>query len=276
MTTGRSMRRLILLAVAFVLGVVVMIWFLWQREPVYRGHQLSYWLQGYSPGPFTPKISRAEADEALDAAGTNAIPTLLRLLTAKDPVWKRKLIALSLKPRFFRLHLTSSLHSNAAAVAGFTRLGPEAQRSVPVDDWISVCEQSPSYLSQHFATTALGDLGPAAKSAVPFLLHVAANTNANPAMRASAFEALDRIHAPPELVVPVLMQALHDRSAMVRDSAIDYLGPFGSDAKSAAGALVELLSNPDANLRKLTLQTLEKIDPDLAAKILGEDSGSGK
>jgi len=183
---------------------------------------------------------------------------------------------LTLKPHFFKLHLTSSLHYNSEAVSGFTRLGHNIQRTVPAAAWISVYEQSPSFMSQHFATIALGDLGPAAKPAIPMLLRVAANTNANPAMRMSAFEALSRIHAPPDLVVPVLMQALHDRNAMVRDEAIEYLGPFAGDAKSAVGTLVELLGNPDVNLRKLALQTLEKIDPELAEKILGEEFAGDK
>ena len=63
---------------------------------------------------------------------------------------------------------------------------------------------------------------------------------------------------------------------MVRDVAIDYLGPFGADPKSAAKVLAALLSNPDANLRKLAVEVLGKIDPDLAVKTPEEDSTGSK
>jgi len=268
MTTGKGARNLILLAVAIAVVALVMIYRSWQPEPVYRGHRLSYWLQAYSRGPYTPPINYTDADAALKTAGTNAIPTLLRLLAAKDPAWKRRLMALGVKNYFFRtlqtrwLHLTSSLHYNAEAVEGFSRLGSEAQKSIPVAAWISVYNQSPSYLSQHFAIKSVGDLGPAAKSAVTNLLRIAANTNANPVMRVEAIEALARIHAPPESVTPVLMQAAHDPNRIVREAALDYLGPFSADPKSAVAALVKALSDPDANVRKAALFLLEMLDPD--------------
>src|SRR5215469_11736120 len=46
-------------------------------EPVYQGKRLGEWLAGYNgPSP--------ETDEVVRRLGTNAIPTLLRMLRAKD------------------------------------------------------------------------------------------------------------------------------------------------------------------------------------------------
>jgi hypothetical protein len=256
------MRRLILLALA--LGVVALVTVYWwpSREPMYYGYRLSYWLQGYSRGPSSPPVSRYEADAAVDAAGTNAIPLLLRLLAAKDPAWLRKLESLRRSPYFPHFIYLSALHFNARAIAGFDRLGPAAQRTVPVSAWISICEQKPSYMSQHFATKALGDLGADGHSAIPFLLKVADDTNTDPVLRVDAFDALARVGVAPEIFAPVMARAAHDRNSLVRDEALDYLWPLGEDARSKAAGLMELLISPDARAqsKQVDAQALGKTD----------------
>src|SRR5437879_1633304 len=59
--------------------------------PLYKGKHLSYWLRGYTP----PKADRPgeptelEAKKAVHQIGTNAIPTLLQFLRAKDSTLTR-------------------------------------------------------------------------------------------------------------------------------------------------------------------------------------------
>ena len=53
------------------------------REPLYQGKPLSYWLQGCI-GTNPSSRSWRQSTDAVQAIGTNAIPTLLRLLQAQD------------------------------------------------------------------------------------------------------------------------------------------------------------------------------------------------
>src|SRR5205823_6495064 len=67
-------------------------------EQVYQGRPLSVWLRGFTDD----KIMDSDQDrdrtyKAVRQIGTNAIPTLLQMLGAKDSALKLKLIALAKK-----------------------------------------------------------------------------------------------------------------------------------------------------------------------------------
>ncbi len=90
--TKRSKRFRITLGLVLVAIVCVFV-FLWNAshpsESVYEGKPLSRWMEGYVPtsGASPPFNSPgwSKADEALHRIGTNGIPTLLRMIRAKDP-----------------------------------------------------------------------------------------------------------------------------------------------------------------------------------------------
>ena len=247
-------------------------------EPVYQGKPLSFWLEKYNNGFSTyptgagnPDSSTPEA--ALDHIGTNAIPTLLRMLETKDSRLKLKLIELSEQQHFITIHYAKAWHQNFAAIMGFNHLGDAVKREVPVPAWIEIYDQRPSAMAQSFIADALAERGAAAEPAVPSLLRMTTNTNADFALRVNAIVALGRIHAKPESVVPALIQATQDKNIVVREAAIDNLGRFGTDARPAVNALVKLLSDRDPNVREIALYALEKIDP-AAAKAAGKQSDS--
>lgn len=249
---------------AIVAGAVI--FFLLPRvepEPIYKGRRLSEWLRDYGP---TAKVQYTQAYAALRAAGTNAIPTLLRMLGEKDSRWKLQLIAAAKRFQLTSLPNNPALRDNFLAVWGFPQLGTQAIALVPVSSWIAVYERHPSALSQSFVARTLGDRGQSASNAVPALLQVATNTNTAFALRIVAFEALCRIRSRPDLVVPALVRATHDRSPAVRETAIDGLGEFGPDAKSADDALMQILAGPDITIRAIVFEALEKIDPAAAAR----------
>ena len=72
------------------------------REPMYEGKPLSYWLECYAPLNRT-ETSVQEADHAVQAIGTNAIPTLLRMLQKTDSPLKVRLVALLRKQHFVKI-----------------------------------------------------------------------------------------------------------------------------------------------------------------------------
>lgn len=75
----------IALAVLLCVAVGVFAWQLWPSpEPVYQGKRLLRWLDDafWSGGP------SGETATAIKSMGTNALPTLLRMIQAKDSAFQ--------------------------------------------------------------------------------------------------------------------------------------------------------------------------------------------
>ncbi len=230
------------------------------NEPVYKGKPLSVWLKGYDleTKTFPESPEEQQADEAVQHIGTNAIPTLLRMLRKKDPPADVKII-MSLVKRSYDI-LAASRNNNRAADA-FRNLGPSASNAVPA--LIEIYGQNISEMSKWSTSDASGYIGPAAEKAIPSLLIGAAGTNNF--VRASAINALGRIHGRPELLVPFLIKCLSDSQPDIQESAAGALGNYGPQAKPAVPALLNLVNNPNPNVRLSARISLKHIDPIAAA-----------
>jgi HEAT repeat protein len=214
---------LALLAVALV-GVIV--WQTWRpHEPVYEGKPLSFWLKGYTPRGLGE--AEEKADDAVRQAGSNAVPTLLQLVWAKDSALKVKLMTLAKGQHF--IQFTPAEYWHRAAIIAFEVLSTNAQ------------------------------------SAVPTLLQWT-TTNVDVNVRSTAISALGAIHAQPHLVVPVLTNALQDPSSDTRERAVSALGQFGRDAEVAVPALLDFLNAPqNSNSMWFAITALKHVDPAAAA-----------
>ena len=142
-------------------------------EPVYQGKRLSDWLKAYTPQP--PPPAREKADKAVRQIGTNAIPTLLRMLRAKDSSLKFSLM------RFAYRHGITAIRpaafSNQEAVEGFRVLGATGVSAVP--SLVEIVDQNISPESQAFAFLALEQIGFSGKEAAPALVRWSTSTNAS-------------------------------------------------------------------------------------------------
>jgi hypothetical protein len=230
------------------LGAILALIF-WQaartREPAYQGKSLSQWLQGYhlsAVGGPEDEIEHAqrETDEAVRHIGTKAVPTLLRMLRAKDSDFKVKAMDLLSKQRLVRIEWTSAWELNYWASLAFQALGDSARPYVPV--LVEIAEENISTNSRYCAIDSLTGLGPTAEAAVPALLRW--TTNADRHVRFGAINALGAIHAEPEKVVPVLTNALADPDPFVKRIAMKAMRDYGTNAKAAAPALLGLLNDP--------------------------------
>ena len=210
-------------------------------EPVYNGTKLTAWLSNYS----TP--NRAPADQALRQIGSDALPTLLRMLRDNGPSEK-------------------SLHLQAAW--GIRALGSNAQSAVP--ELIRIADQGVSTDSRAWTIEALGFIGEPARETLPQFLKWA--TNAEDRVRAEAVWALGWAFGKKgfecERVLPVLTGALHDTNTLVRVRALGSLQSYGPAAKSVVPSLIELLnSDSRAMSRQTVIDTVKAIDPEAAANI---------
>ncbi len=104
------------------------------------------------------------------------------------------------------------------------------------------------------AASDLGDFGPPAKTAVPFLIQALQGPQVE--LHEAAIQSLGRIHCNPDVVLPLLIPRLTNDDSN-EDAAIA-LGNFGSLAKEAFPKLVPLLKNGDPHVRAAARIALKK------------------
>jgi hypothetical protein len=112
------------------------------------------------------------------------------------------------------------------------------------------------------AATTLGDLGPPARAAAPSLM--LALKGKDLILRRAAAVSLGKIHAEPEVMIPLLITYLDDQN--MDEAAADGLGEYGTSAKAAVPKLISLSTVRDKDLRHSVREALMKIDPEAAAQ----------
>lgn len=106
------------------------------------------------------------------------------------------------------------------------------------------------------ATSAylLGQLREAGRPAVPDLVQCLGDED--PMVRYRSIRALSKIGM---VAAPDLAEALRDREPVVRYGAAKALGGMGNEARYSAGALMNALNDPQANVREAAFQALAQI-----------------
>ncbi len=207
-------------------------------EPVYAGQTLSHWLAQFDP----EFPNRDKAELAVRAIGTNAIPTLLKMMRAHESPLTTKFFALMSRlpwEKEMTKH-TDPKTLNVRAFDGFTALGNAGASAIP--ELIKIVDDNSSWESENCAVYALGNFGHAAKAGIPALLRASAHTNFS--VRINVYHALGNIHAEPATVIPVLIKGLRDTSPMVPNYVLRALEAYHGDAKAAVPTLLELLNDP--------------------------------
>lgn len=116
------------------------------------------------------------------------------------------------------------------------------------------------------AVNDLGALGPLAKAgATPALIEVFKNKDSF--LIGPAADAMVKIQADPDTVIPLLMQCMMDRDGHGQSDVVEALGEYGPKAKAAVPTLIKLLSDRSSkDIMEAVPQALKKIDPEAAAK----------
>jgi HEAT repeat protein len=257
---GQPSKRLLAGITLLLLGVLAVAAWQWvrPREPFYKGKSLSTWIESYDTGQRGAVLDFQPGDEAVRQAGSNAVPTLLRMLWKRDSALKLKLLALARKQSFIEVRYTYAVKRNSQALRAFRVLGSEAATAVPA--LMGLYEQEPSPEARSKVLLALGYIGPPAAEAVPLLLQAAGSTNSY--LRICAVSSLGSIHAKPELVLPLLMGLLSDHGRQsIAAIAAQSLGAFGVEARQAVPALLKLALG-ETNAKGAAARAVGQIDPD--------------
>jgi hypothetical protein len=295
-----KMRKRLRVVVA-ILTIALLAFFTWMfwpsDEPYYKGKPLSHWLRGYRfvfyagrRGPMPGYLSTNslyQANEAVRQLGTNALPTLCKLIETKDStlgLQTRMFLAGSRFGGFLIQHgylapVSPGVFHQIEGFSGLYALRTNAVGAVPT--LIKLCDQT-NFLEERLqAVRLLGEIGPGAKDAVPALIRVATTPvrapmaiGWDPSMEAriQACYALMQIRAEPEMSVQAMVRCLHDPEGRIRFVALQCIGLFGKDAQSAVPALVDVIKtnsppnkNADAELKKDAERVLKQISGEDAA-----------
>src|SRR5260221_3658362 len=130
-------KRRILLVTLLIAVVGFAAWLLLSQpgEPVYQGKPLSDWCYQYAANSFTfmnpNEELKKQAEIAIQTIGTNAIPTLLRMLNAKDSKFKLMLMQLSRKQHVIKINWVKAELRHYRARGGFSVLGSDGKYVIP-------------------------------------------------------------------------------------------------------------------------------------------------
>ena len=294
---GMGKKRGLLLAVLFVALAGGMVWMLSRPpEPAYQGKPLSAWLNEIFLNEFNfsgvPGDTNKAALVAFLEMGTNAIPALLKIIQSGDPPFEGLFSELNGMQSRVHFPVRETRRQRWAASFALYAMGANAKSAFPT--LTNLLFDTKVLVSGAFPTMALAGLG---SEGVPPLL--AALTNQNALVRASAasglgwarsdlnivvpaltgrlsdqhmwvhytaLEALCQLHAEPELAVPALMKEFPGKNPGHRREILIALGEFGTNASAAVPLLLEALSDNDQEERKYAAWALKHIDPAAAAK----------
>jgi HEAT repeat protein len=261
-------RKLLLLgAVALAAAGVGIVWTaLSHREPVYHGKSLTAWMdQMYrcqlSARTF-PELAKAEeARTAIHEIGTNALPSLIRMVRARDSQFKKALLALAANQSVFGLPFKSADYYHNRATWCFRALGRDAKPAFPA---LIELLHDPDRKVQASAATCLCMLGPEARDAVPALVQTLERGRIGDGpVLIEAMLALGAIHSDPEAVLPVLLEYVNGSRKDWNYSApaMDALGRYREQARSTVPAILPYLKDPDQSHSSSADAALCKIDP---------------
>ena len=260
------------LLLATVLGLLV-----WRAldtpAPVFEGRTLSRWLDHHvassAANPPYNSPGWKKADEALRQIGTNAIPTLLKMLRAKDPPpLVLKLLEVARRHPWTRINYRYAVLRHEEAEYAFQVLGKNAVSAVP--ELIKIYQRAVSPSSQRCAALALGHIGRGAQAAVPVLIRDFTHTNGS--VRFYAVSAVMYIGGEPAVVVPALTSVLKDPSVDVRWNALVGLEMLGSAARPAVPEILKMFSDQgmlgSSSIIQQVETTLWRIAPEKVGKPL--------
>jgi HEAT repeat protein len=239
--------------------------------PAYQGKSLTTWLDQdakylLAEQKSSDRVKRDQAEAAIRHIGTNALPTLLSMVRARDSALKKRLIALVNKQSVIRFHFRRAEYCHAKATYGFGALGPAARPAVPA--LIRLLHDQDKEV-RAAAAQCLSLIGADARDAVPALIR-ALNEEGNgygPVLLNSML-ALGAIHSEPEVVVPLLVEYLNGsrKDWNYGASAMDALSRYREKAKPAVPAILPFLNDPDESHRSSAEAALCAIDPQAAAQ----------
>lgn len=257
--TPSSRRRLLWFSLP-VLLLTVAVWHWQLREPEWEGQPLGHWLETLAVSwddlyAEPTKPGELAAYRAIRGMGTNAVPSLLRRMSHPTPApWERQVMRVKdfLEARHIRYPWRRvsryTYLKEAALLRAFFALGTVADPFVPeLARRLNSTNSTEAFRAAH----VLARIGPHGVQAV-----VAATTNSVPEAREAAVFGLSVAVTNRSEGFAVILALRRDASPVVRSAVAKSLRSFQDRPVEAIPALIELLSDPELDVRRLSVQSL--------------------
>jgi peptidoglycan/xylan/chitin deacetylase (PgdA/CDA1 family) len=282
-------RRRIALMVLLLAVLSLAAWFTFHsREPAYQGKPLSFWLDELTaqqnpreledspPGALEKRHLRAET--ALRQIGTNALPYLLALIRNRpkpSPLRDKIEEFLEKNQSVVRIRLPEQKDGSWQACEAFFVLGDVAKPAIPELEKLLMSEhtaQAASECLRVFGVAAvpallrglantnpqvqgqslmtLGEIGPAARDAIPPVLQIAQAPGAR--LAGQALRLLSELETNGARFLPLFTERLNDTN-----STFDAAFALGRSGPEGVTVLVESLTNQDRKIRSGILAALD-------------------
>jgi HEAT repeat protein len=220
--------RFVALFVALLAGVAAAVWYYRSPDttaPVRVTRNEDQWLEDLQSR--NPKEADAATSE-VEERGTAALPVIRHTLQdSAAPIPRRK-----------------------AALKACAILGVRAAEALP--EIVALLPQA-DYTPE--AALALGFMGSAAVPALRDAVHADRELVRREALR-SLGKLRERASIDPQLVIPLLLEALDDPDVGVREVAVTYLGIVRDDPKKAVPGLIKALQDEEASVRSAAATAL--------------------
>ena len=265
-------------------------------EPVYHGKRLNAWVADLHPR--VGEARQQQAELALRAIGTNAVPYLLELLQRREPRLLRELREFSQRTKTFlrmdselELPWVAAVERDLQLSAAFAALGPSARPAFPALTNLLLRPETTSVSASALARIGPDAFGPLSRALesphaevraaaagvlgtmpgdlatiIPALRKALADSDKF--VRINAVISLGQIaQTKPEAVLDGLIRGLRDSSPSVKILAADFLARLGKGARSAVPELVNMAEGVDRLASGKAVSVLKQIDPETAAKL---------
>jgi WD40 repeat protein len=184
---------------------------------------------------------------------------------AKERIMQRYCFAC--RPRLLTAPLMAALLLSCPLARGQGALPPktgEADQEKMVRKLVAAL-QNKDWYTRHRAAWDLGDMGPAARAAVPALAK--ALTDPDRWVRNSAALALGKVGTAANEAIPALIAAVTDKQRTVRESVAKTLLDLAPAPAEAVPALSALLKDRDPDVRELGCTCLARVGPAAAKAV---------
>jgi hypothetical protein len=294
-------RRKLLIIFSFIgiaLLVVILANLPGDHGPMQNGKSLDEWLMVFYESRYRPEFNHTEpAQLAIKALGSNAVPHLVRRIaegkertlhvawlvngspSLRKIEWLRKWA--NDDPRQALADGASDAFwdvgpAGDSAVAELTRLASlpnstiTARRALHALGGIGTTNCLPQLIAamtnsnadiRASAADALKNLKDSARPAVPLL--VASLRHPNTRLALSSANALGWLKLEPEIVVPALTAGLEDSRPIIREVTMSSLLQMGQFARPAIPALLNLTNAPDQRTRDAARDVIRQIAPEV-------------
>lgn len=281
--------------------VIPSLWFALRPSgegPIYKDRHLSEWVEalggnvfGLNPRDYFP------AQAAVQSAGSNAIPYLLKWMQHEEPNTRQRIAGRLYRflPQRLFVQLAVSMPHRRALGAAYaftsvrTNVGPDAvaalarlvanksapQTAIRAAEALALIGpagvpaivdilQDPQPPGRLGVLVGLRNLNPT-RDSVPLLIPgvLACLTDTNQFCSTYAKHVLGVMDVASDAAVTALTAALGDPEAQVREAAARALSRSRGPAQTAVPALMQLLSDPNNAVRAEAINTLRDIAPDV-------------